>query len=265
MLRRESTGSSGDTATPAAVRPPVGAAPASGLLYPNVSDTSSSIEESNGLGDRHRSLEVMVVDELRARIVDGRLEPGSRLVPGMLATEFGVSRGPVRAALQQLAAEGLVVVAPRRGAMVAQVSMKEALDCYDVRAAIEGVAAQRAAENATDEQLEALESVIVEARHAIALSQWHVLAELNNRFHHLLAEASDNGEIVALMRHYAVRIAWIFSQSAEERGAMAWDEHELIVEAVRRRDPIAASRVSQAHISASRTKFIDVASSRLAR
>lgn len=148
---------------------------------------------------------------------------------------------------------------------MAQVSVKEALDCYEVRAALEGVAAQRAAEYATDQQLATIAEVIGQARAMVAQQRWFDLADLNNRFHESLARASNNGELVVMMRHYAVRIAWIFSQSAEQRGSAAWDEHESILEAVRSRNGEQAGALSRAHIAASREKFLEIASERFAR
>ncbi len=235
-----------------------------------VSSVSTDAESSllrNGadLGERHRSLEEMVADELRNQILTGTRPSGSRLVPGDIAEVLGVSRGPVRAAIQKLSAEGLVVVTPRRGATVAQVTVKEALDCYEVRAALEGVAAERAAECATVQQLDVIADVISEARLMVAQQRWFELAELNNRFHESLARASNNGELVVMMRHYAVRIAWIFSQSAQQRGSAAWDEHEAILDAVRRRRTRQASELSRAHIAASREKFLQIASERFVR
>lgn len=234
-----------------------------------VSSVSASAESpllrsGTDLGERHRSLEELVTDELRSQILTGTLPSGSRLVPGDIAEALGVSRGPARAAIQKLAAEGLVEVTPRRGATVAQVTVKEALDCYEVRAALEGVAAQRAAEVATDQQLDAIADVIGEARLMMTQQRWFELAELNNRFHESLARASNNGELVVMMRHYAVRIAWIFSQSAEQRGSAAWDEHEAILDAVRSRKGVRASELSRAHIAASREKFLEIASERFA-
>jgi len=214
------------------------------------------------LGIRHQSLERMVLEELRERIIGRHLAPGERLVTSLLAEELGVSRGPVRIAIQKLAAEGLVELTPRRGAAVAQVSVREALDCYEVREALEGVAAQRAAMNATPAQIDALQSIISEAREVVSAARWHDLADLNNRFHESLALASNNGELVLMMHHYAVRIAWIFSQSAQQRSSAAWDEHQLIVDAVRQGNTAEAGRCSRAHIAASREKFLQIATER---
>ncbi len=214
------------------------------------------------LGIQHQSLEGMVLEELRERIIGRHLPPGARLVTSLLAEELGVSRGPVRIAIQKLAAEGLVELTPRRGATVAQVSVREALDCYEVREALEGVAAQRAAIYASPVHLDAMQSIIGEARDVVSAARWHDLADLNNRFHGTLALASNNGELVVMMRHYAVRIAWIFSQSAEQRSSAAWVEHQRILDAIRQGDVVEAGRSSRAHIAASREKFLQIAAER---
>ncbi|HMJ77190.1 MAG TPA: GntR family transcriptional regulator, partial [Iamia sp.] len=177
------------------------------------------------LGNRHRTLEAMVCEQLRTWIVTGRLKPGSRLVESTLAEEMGVSRGPVRNAIRQLVREGFVELAPRKGATVAEVSVRDALHCYEVRIALEGTAARLAAMRRTDADLVALDAVLSAGDQAVTNGRWDALAPLNNDFHTALATAADNAELVALMQQYSLRIAWIFSLVAERRGVPAWAEH----------------------------------------
>jgi DNA-binding GntR family transcriptional regulator len=205
----------------------------------------------------HQSIEVLVCDELRTWIISGRIPPESRLVEGSIATELGVSRGPVRGAIRQLEREGLVVRIPRRGATVARVSSKDALDCYDVRAALESVAARLAAERATKDALTRLTSTVDEGRRAIADERWNDMAELNFRFHQHLAEASENGELVSLIRHYEVRIEWIFSNLNEERQISSWDQHQDVLEAVIAGDASRAESAARFHITSSRELFVE--------
>lgn len=216
----------------------------SGVLTPDV-------------GLRHRSVESLVCDELRSRIISGRLVPGTRLIEGLLADELGVSRGPVRGAIRQLERDRLVASEPRKGATVARVSEKDALDCYDVRAALESVAARLAAERATSDSIERIADAVADGREAIRSEHWHEMAELNFRFHQRLAEASDNGELQALIRHYEIRISWIFSHLTVARQVSSWDQHAEVLEALRARDSIAAEHAARFHITSSRELFLE--------
>jgi DNA-binding GntR family transcriptional regulator len=101
-------------------------------------------------------LREQVTDILRADIVAGKLEPGARLVEMTLCTRFGVSRPVVREALRHLAAEGLVESIPNRGTVVTQLTLEDARDLYEVRAALEGLAGALFAERATDAERVAL-------------------------------------------------------------------------------------------------------------
>ena len=98
--------------------------------------TGSARGDVAKVGDRHPTLRALACNQIRTWIVTGRLGPGERLVENILAEELGVSRIPVREALKQLQTEGFVDIAPRRGAVVAEVSMKEAEDFYEVRSAL---------------------------------------------------------------------------------------------------------------------------------
>ncbi len=97
------------------------------------------------VGRVHQPLRSLVSDELRRLVVTGELPPGSRIVEDRLAERLGVSRNPVREALQALAAEGFVEILPRRGAVVAQITPEQAEDLFDVRTALEPLAARLAA------------------------------------------------------------------------------------------------------------------------
>ena len=105
-------------------------------------------------------LRSLVSDELRRLVITGELPPGTRIVEDRLAARLGVSRNPVREALQALAAEGFVDILPRRGAVVAQVTQAEAEDLFDVRAALEPLAARLAARRSDGAGHERLREVL---------------------------------------------------------------------------------------------------------
>jgi DNA-binding GntR family transcriptional regulator len=114
---------------------------------------------------------------IRQAIVDGRLPPGRRLKEEELARELGISRTPVREALLMLHAEGLVDVAPNRGAAVRSHSVEDLDDLYQLRAVLEGYSTRRAAHRLSDDEI-------------------HALRESCERFEALLGDGADMGELV---------------------------------------------------------------------
>jgi DNA-binding GntR family transcriptional regulator len=110
--------------------------------------------------DSYKPLREIVLEALREAIVSGVLEPGERLMEIQLAEEMGVSRTPVREAIRKLELEGFVVMIPRKGAYVAGVSHKDVQDVFEIRRALEVLAAGLAAEKATDEEIEQMERAL---------------------------------------------------------------------------------------------------------
>jgi DNA-binding GntR family transcriptional regulator len=208
------------------------------------------------VGAQHRSLDEVVRDELQAQIISGHIPPGARLVESSIAEGLGVSRGPVRAAIRQLELEGFVVVSPRRGASVAVTTPAEALACYEVRTVLEALAAELACVRRTDSDIATMREILQRGEALLASGRWDKLSLLNNEFHGALAVASGNSQLVLLMRQYSKRIAWMFNRALDRRGARAWEEHALIVDAVEQRDaPLAVAR-ARAHIQSSREQFL---------
>ena len=112
--------------------------------------------------DEYKPLRDVVFENLREAIVEGRLKPGQRLMEVQLAEQLGVSRTPVREAIRKLELEGLVVMLPRKGAYVANMSLKDLKDVLEIRASLEGLAASLAAERISDEDIKKLEFIIEE-------------------------------------------------------------------------------------------------------
>lgn len=111
--------------------------------------------------DNYKPLRELVFESLREAIIIGKLSPGERMMEIQLAEEMGVSRTPIREAIRKLELEGLVVMIPRKGAYVAGVSLKDIADVFEIRRALEGLAAELAAERASDEEFEEMERCLV--------------------------------------------------------------------------------------------------------
>ena len=112
--------------------------------------------------DNYKPLRDVVFENLREAILEGKLKPGQRLMEVQLAEQLGVSRTPIREAIRKLELEGLVVMLPRKGAYVANMSFKDLIDVLEIRASLEGLAASLAAERRRDEDIEELEKLAKE-------------------------------------------------------------------------------------------------------
>lgn len=200
------------------------------------------------IGDTHRPLRDKVADELRRRIVDGVYAPGDRLTEDRLAGAFGVSRNPVREAIRVLEAEGWLVAQPRRGAIVAQVSTQDIEDLFDIRLALEVLAARLVAERAGSQAADELDQILARARTAAQAQQLDRLAELNTAFHATICAHSGNALLRGMTESLHTRLQWVYRQSAAERATHSWVEHDMLVAAIRAGDADGAVAAARTHV-----------------
>lgn len=201
------------------------------------------------VGESHRTLREVVADELRAMIMRGDLKPGERLLEDRLADRLGVSRNPVREAIRALEGTGLVEVLPRRGAYVSQLDNDRIHQLLELRALLEGFAAERAATNRTDADLERLQKLIDEGRRASKENDVVRAAACHREFHRAIERASGNQYLegaVAPLRH---QTELVFSVLLEHRGAPGWEEHDRILAAIAERDGDEARDGTYAHMA----------------
>ncbi len=207
------------------------------------------------LGARHSPLSALVADELRNAILVGRYKPGERLVEDRLAHDCGVSRIPVREALRALAAEGLVDVQPRRGAIVAILPIDVAREMIEVRAALEGLNARLAARRRETALLDAIKQVLKKGNAAAAAGHFDELPEFNAEFHDLLAKAGSNSVLGDMMRTLRDRTRALFPQLDHEQARRSWQEHAAILQAVIAGDGDLAELLAKRHVSSAGAAF----------
>lgn len=200
--------------------------------------------------DNYKPLREIVFESLREAIIHGRLKPGERLMEVQLAEEMGVSRTPVREAIRKLELEGFVVMIPRKGAYVASISVKDIVDVFEVRAALEGLAAGLAAERATSDELEDMERAV---HHIYEVSNGRdlgTLVEKDTVFHELIYKASRNQRLVQIVTHLKEQIQRFRTTSlaVPGRGKHAVEEHKGIVEAISERNVELAASLAREHI-----------------
>ncbi|MEN6349091.1 MAG: GntR family transcriptional regulator [Syntrophomonas sp.] len=200
--------------------------------------------------DSYKPLRELVLEAIREAIKEGVLKPRERLMEIQLAEELGVSRTPIREALRKLELEGFIVMVPRKGAYVADISFKDIADVFEIRIALEGLAAGLAAERITDEEMEEMERLVVEKAEAIALQDFDRLIEVDTKFHEAIYMASRNQRLFTIINNLREQIQRYRATSLSVPGRMqqSLEEHRDIVEAIQSRDSQVARQVVQDHI-----------------
>jgi len=206
----------------------------------------------------HKQLRSRVADRLRGEILQGRLKPGEWLRQERLALEQGVSQTPVREALRQLAAEGLVEHVPYRGICVVEFSIEDVEDLYACRALIEGMAARFAAVHITAGELEEMGELFERMCRCRTPEDLVEYRELNRRFHSAIFTASRRSFLVRTLAQLwsaFPTMLWsnvprVATESAPERDEPDVVEHGAIVAALCAHDPGAAENAVSRHIEA---------------
>ena len=145
--------------------------------------------------DNYKPLRDVVFENLRSAILEGKLKSGQRLMEVQLAEQLGVSRTPVREAIRKLELEGLVVMLPRKGAYVANISVKDLMDVLEIRASLEGLGASLAAERRNDEDIKNLEELEVEFEEAVRTQNIDMLLKKDIEFHECIFKAANNKKL----------------------------------------------------------------------
>jgi len=190
-----------------------------------------------------------IVDSITTAIVERRLMPGTKLAEQQIADIFGVSRTLVRQALNQLSRDRLVTLEPARGAFVAQPSVQEARQVFEVRAMLEAAMVRQLCANISDAQIAELRAHLEAEAMAVARTDVSGRTRLLADFHVVLARMLGNqvlAELLAdlLTRSSLIALMYQSSHSAEHSQA----EHVAIVDALERRDVRAAVRLLESHL-----------------
>lgn len=196
-------------------------------------------------------LREQVITALRQAILDFQLKPGQRLVERELMEQLGVSRTTVREALRELTSEGLVTVVPQKGAMVSAPSLQDAIDLYDVRAALESLVVQRFVERATDAEVGKLRRTVEDF--ADASSRTTDILEIlaaKDKFYSVLIAGARSFALRQLLEGIQARVKMLRATSLSEAGRTLEVVRELraVVNAVGERDAELASRLCTEHV-----------------
>jgi DNA-binding GntR family transcriptional regulator len=187
---------------------------------------------------------------LREEILANRLPPGTMLGEVALSAQLGVSRGPIREALGRLAAEGLVTVRPRRGAVVSALTAAEFLEAYQVREALETQAIRLAIPRLSPEEIGRLEEMVAAQGAQAAHGDVAGFFASNAAFHQLFVDASGNRTLAEMYRQLMGHMGRYRMRSLALRGTLkrSVTEHRAILRAVKARDAERAARLLRDHI-----------------
>jgi DNA-binding GntR family transcriptional regulator len=191
-----------------------------------------------------------IIEALRAAILAGEYAPKQRLVEVDLCERFGTSRFILRAALQDLAAQGLVEFQRNRGARVRDVSLAEAIEITEVRILLEGLLAARAAERATKADIAMLRTIVKELRTAVARSELMAYSELNAQLHaaiRAIAAHDTAARLLRQLRDQTVRHQFSLSL-VPGRPTVSLPQHEAIVAAISAHKPEEAKAAMHDHL-----------------
>ena len=201
----------------------------------------------------------VVFNTLRQAILRGELQPGERLLEIHLANKLGVSRTPIREAIRKLELEGLVLMIPRKGAVVAEITEKSLRDVLEVRRALEELAVKLACDKIQDEEIEELKAAAKEFEKALGTGDVTVYAEADVKFHDIIYRATDNQRLIQLLfnlreQMYRYRVEYL---KREESHGTLLIEHKKIIEAIASRDMEASADAVCQHIDNQVSAVID--------
>lgn len=192
-----------------------------------------------------------VYAELRAAILRGEYAPRQRLIETELTERYGTSRFVLRNALTRLETEGLVELQPNRGARVREISVQEAIEITEIRRAVEGLVAARAAERITDGEITHLRELGESMRAGVEAADMLRYSELNAQLHgtvRSIARHDSATRIIEQLNGQMVRHQFRLSL-VPGRPSVSLPEHLAIIDAVASRDPDAAERAMRAHLT----------------
>ncbi len=203
-------------------------------------------------------LRELVFQTLRDAILKGSLPPGEHLMEIPLATRLGVSRTPVREAIRKLELEGLVRMVPRRGAVVAEITVQDVEDVLEVRTVLEELAVRKACANISQAQVRDLKKTVAEFRRSLEKGDLTASAENDMAFHEILYAAAENRRLQQILQNlreqmYRFRLAYLKDKQTHR---LLIEEHDAIAQAIQKNDPAQAQQAMRAHIQNQKDRIV---------
>lgn len=199
-----------------------------------------------------------VVSRLRNILLDGEIPPGARIPERDLCARLQISRTPLREALKVLAAEGLVLLLPHRGSRAAKLTNKDVQDLFEVCQGLEALAGELACERVSNEELAAISKVHAAMARHYQNKDLQAYYVCNRQIHEAIVEAARNPVLLTLYESVTARIrrARYVTPMTPPRWAIALQEHEAILNALRRRDGVGLAHILHAHLRHKREEVV---------
>lgn len=209
--------------------------------------------------DDSRPIREVVLEDIRNAIFEGKLKRGDRLVENVIASSMGVSRTPVREALRQLEIEGLAQNIPRKGTIVKGISIEDAIEIYDIREVLEGLAVRLACLNLSRIEMRELRKITELMRESMLDNNYVEYEKANEKFNHLVISSSKNKRLIKDIESINEYLKTLRKVSLVKRDS--WEsvihECEKILEAIEKGDEILAENLSREHIIHAKNRFIE--------
>lgn len=209
--------------------------------------------------DNYKPLRDVVFENLRTAILEGNLKAGQRLMEVQLAEQLGVGRTPIREAIRKLELEGLVVMLPRKGAYVANMSFKDLIDVLEIRASLEGLAASLAAERRNDEDIIDLEKLAKEFETCVRETNIEGVLKTDIDFHEKIFMMANNKKLYQLITSlweqvHRFRVTYVSDYDAS---LSLVEEHNKILQAIKDGDSELAKKYATEHIELAEQFFME--------
>ena len=201
----------------------------------------------------------VVFNTLRQAILRGELKPGERLMEIQLANKLGVSRTPIREAIRKLELEGLVLMIPRKGAEVAEITEKNLRDVLEVRCALEELAVQLACDRMDEDGIKAMKEASALFCNTLDSDDITRIAQADVAFHDIIYAATDNRRLIQLLNNlreqmYRYRIEYL---KKKECYPQLLEEHQTIIDSIESRDKGRATQITGQHIKNQAEAVVD--------
>jgi DNA-binding GntR family transcriptional regulator len=199
-----------------------------------------------------------IAEDLKRQIYSGGIQPGERINEAALALSMGTSRGPIREAIRILTGLGLVTAVPNRGVFVREISVREMLEIYELRALLFGYAAEHACDHLDDKSRQQMEALLDQMDAACEAGEGTVYYELNLRFHDLLLELSGNRRAQQAYDEHVKELHLFRRRYFNAPGNMRRSnaDHRAIFEAIAKNDARRAKTLAERHVMAGRERLL---------
>ncbi len=213
---------------------------------------------------RPKSLKEMVVDELRERIIDNRLKLGASLSENALAADLGLSKTPVREALQQLQVEGLVEVMAQKGTFVLRIEAEDVVQISELRQVLELAAARLAMERSRDELISLMSGIMAPMQEAYDRTDMKAYRKLDAQFHQAFIDLCGNRYLRDAYGQLSFRIQALRSRLSglSELNSRSVVQHQKMLDAVTKNDTPALLSQLQKHIEETKASYLEVMTTR---